>query len=56
MNISDIKKLKYLTEINLDFNKIKRITLDIYENDYNNEEYESYFVTLFKLKGIHNNL
>jgi len=55
--LKDINKINYLTEINIDFNKIKRLTLKI-ENDYiyNNKKINNFFENLFSLNNIKNNL
>ena len=50
----DEEKINYLKQLNIDFNKIKRITL-IKEKE-NNRNKEIIFETLFSLKGIENNL
>ena len=56
-SFKDIKKINYLKEINLDFNNIKRIILDIKANDYIiNEEYKYYFLTFFRFDALQNNL
>jgi hypothetical protein len=57
---NDIKKINYLKEFNIDFNKIKRMTLKYYyKNDVNNtiKENDNYFFkTLFSFNNIEKNL
>ena len=60
--LDDINKINYLKEINIDFNKIKRLTLKIEEN-YNEEDENMklknnkyFFETLFSFNNIENNL
>ena len=70
-SLKDVEKLNYLKDINIDFNKIKKITLKIGEEntDYNDEEeiYENeatvcsnnnnhFFEDLFSSYGLQNNL
>ena len=62
LDIKDINKIKYLNEFNIDFNKIKRITLNIKDNneliDDNiiQKNNKIFFETLFSFNNIINNL
>ena len=51
----DKTKIEYLNELNIDFDKIKRITL-IYEGKNVDYDEKSFFETLFSFKNIENNL
>ena len=56
-SFNDITKLKYLNELCIDFNKIKRIILDIKGKDNKiDEDYKFYFITFFSNTSIQNNL
>ena len=58
--LKDINKINYLKEININFNKIKKLTI---ENDYENiddnsskNKFNNFFENLFSLNNIENNL
>ena len=59
--LNNIIKIRYLQDFNIDFNKIKRLTLNI-EKDENNpfdnikKKENFFFKTLFSFKNIENNL
>ena len=53
--LNDLNKINYLKEINIDFNKIKRLTLKI-ENIDNSNEINYFFKDLFSFNNIKNNL
>ena len=53
--LSDIKKINYLREINIDFKKIKRLTLNLQE-DKTKKNYKSFFTNVFSFRNIKNNL
>ena len=60
-SFEEIKKIDYLKELNIDFNKIKRICLiesDIFGNvaGVNEDEVRYFFETLFSFNNIINNL
>ena len=67
-NLKDINKIVYLKEININFNKIKRLTIINDDEDENEEEEEeeeddiikrqikSFFKILFSINRIENNL
>ena len=59
-DLKDINKINYLKEININFNKIKKLAI---ENDYENKDdnctknkFNNFFENLFSLNNIENNL
>ena len=64
--LDDINKINYLKEINIDFNKIKRLTIiekedinffvDEDEDNINKNQINNFFEILFSINNINNNL
>ena len=59
--LEDANKINYLKEINIDFNKIKRLTIENedekeYKDNINEKQIKNFFEILFSINNINNNL
>ena len=55
-NLKDINKINYLKEININFNKIKKLTIENENDNENDNKFNNYFDILFSFDNIENNL
>ena len=54
--LKDTNKINYLKEINIDFNKIKRLTIYNYDDNIMQKNIQNYFEIIFSFNNIENNL